>query len=125
MCRPSASAWAALAAGLEGEHDVIPAADAPNALSDSLYHARPLMAEHHRRVGFVPVIAEVYIGAADPRGDKAHQDLVVPWTFHLNGFDPERTALLAQDGRLNLVPSHIGAIPVSSFSQVLFDQNEW
>ena len=77
-------------------------------LSHPLYHTRTFMTEHHRRVGLIPVIAEVYIGAADARGDKAHENLVFPWAFHLNRFDAERAALLPQNCRLDLVPMHAG-----------------
>ena len=80
---------------------MIPALYALHVLAHPFNHARPLMTQHHCLAGFVPVVAEVYIGMADARGDEAHQDFVVPRTFQFEGFDLQGAAFLAQDGRLN------------------------
>jgi hypothetical protein len=76
--------------------------DTLHILAYPFYHARPLMTQHHCTVSLVPVVAEVYIGTADARGDEANQDFIVPWTLHLYGLDLQRAAFLAQNGRLNL-----------------------
>ncbi len=106
--RVSTPALTAVAAGLVGEHDMIAALDTLHALADLLHHARALMTQHHRVGCPVPVVAEVYIGMADARGDDAHQDFVVSRTFQLEGFDLQGAALLAQNCRLNLVHLYIG-----------------
>ena len=90
--------------------------DTLHATSDPLHHARTLVTEHRRIIGFVPVIQEVYISMADARGNDAHQNFVISWTFHLNGFDLQGAALLAQNGRLNLVHLHVR--PLFGLSQV-------
>jgi hypothetical protein len=77
--------------------------DTLHILAYPFYHARPLMTQHHCTVSSVPVVAEVYIGAADARGDEPNQDFIVPWTLHLYGLDLQGAAFLAQNGRLNLV----------------------
>jgi hypothetical protein len=65
------------------------------------------MTQHHRVAGLKPVVAEVYIGTADARGDKTHQNFVVPRTLHFERFDLQRAAPLAQYGRLNPVHFHL------------------
>ena len=75
-------------------------------LAEPFHHARTFMAQHHRAVCIVPVIDKAYIGMADARGDDTHQDFIVPRTFHLDGFDPQGPALLAQNSRLNLIHFH-------------------
>ncbi|MGA2518196.1 MAG: hypothetical protein ABSG44_16825 [Thermodesulfobacteriota bacterium] len=82
---------------------MIPKLDALHSLAYPLYYTRPLMAQHHCAVSLVPVVTEVYIGAADTRGDEANQDFVVPWPFHPYRLDLQGAAFLAQNGRLNPV----------------------
>jgi hypothetical protein len=55
-----------------------------------------------------PVIAEVYARMADARSDEAHQDFVVPRTFHIEELDLQEAALPAQNGRPNLACRPLG-----------------
>jgi hypothetical protein len=45
---------------------------------------------------------------ADARGDEAYQDFIIPWTFHLKGFDLQGAAFFAQNSRLNPVNLRVG-----------------
>jgi len=99
MRRATAPALTTVATGLVGEDDMIATLGSFDASTDPAYYARTLMTQHHRSVGLVPVVAEVNVGMADARGDQAHQDLVLSGTFHLDRFDLQRAALLAQNSR--------------------------
>ena len=57
---------------------MIPGLNTSYSLAYSLYDARPLMTEHHCAVSLVPVVAKVYVGTADARGDEANQNFIVP-----------------------------------------------
>jgi hypothetical protein len=85
---------------------MISALYAPNVPADLFHHPRTLMAQHHRVAGLKPVVAVIYIGTADARGDESHQDFVIARTFHFEGFDLQRAAPLAQNGRFNPVHIH-------------------
>jgi hypothetical protein len=76
--------------------------------ADPLHHARTLMTQHHRSIALFPSVYEAYIGMADPRSDDAHQDLIIPRIFHLEGFDLQGAALFTQNSRLNFVPMQFG-----------------
>src|SRR5208337_1233865 len=91
--RMPTSALPAAAAGLVGEHDMSAARDTLHPLADLFHYTRALMTQHHRGVGRVPVVAEIYIGVADARGDNAHQDLVVSRTFQFERLDLQGAAL--------------------------------
>ena len=110
MSRAPIPAFAATTARLIGEHDVIPGLDTLHPLAYLFDDARPFMAQHHCTIRLIPVVAEVYIRTADARGDEADQDFVVPWPLHLEGFDFQRAAFLAQYGRLNRVHMPVGIL---------------
>jgi hypothetical protein len=76
------------------------------------YHTCTLVTQHHSVFGFIPVFAESDIGVTDAGGDKAYQNFVITRTFYLERFNPQRTALLAQDSRLDLVYFHIACLKV-------------
>src|SRR5512136_2968025 len=103
MSRLSSPAMTAAAARLVRENDMVASLHGLYALSHLFNHARTLMTQHHRRVGLVPVIAEVYIGATDARGHETHEDFIVPRAFDLKAFDLQRPAPLTQYCRSNLV----------------------
>ena len=108
MGRMPAPALTAPAARLIGEHDMIPAPDTLHAFARTFYHARTLMTQYHGIVGLHPAVAKIYIGVADAGGDEAHQDFILPRTFHFEGFDLQGAAFLAQDGRPDLVRFRVG-----------------
>ena len=107
MGRVSTAARTAAATGLVGEHDMIATLNALHASANSLHHARTLMTQHHRSVGLVPIVAEVYIRMADTRGDHPHQDFILSGAFHLDGFDLQRATRLVQNGRPYLLRFHV------------------
>ena len=75
--RVSASARAAAAAGLVREHHMITGHHTSYALADLFHYAGPLVTQHHRSVGRIPVIAEIYVGVANTRGDYTYQNLIL------------------------------------------------
>jgi hypothetical protein len=107
MRRVSAPAMTAVTARLVREQDMIAPLDSLHASTHLLYHSCTFMTQHYCVVRRIPVVAEVDIGTADARGDKAHQDFVVPWPFHLKGFYLQGAAFLAQNGCLYLVCFHV------------------
>jgi hypothetical protein len=60
------------------------------------------MAQDQGFIGLAPGLAKVYVGMTDARSGDAHQDFIVPRTFHLEGFNLQGAAPLAQDGSLDL-----------------------
>ncbi len=98
-----------MAAGLEGEHDVVTVPDALHLCPDTLHDAGALMAQDHGSIRiFVPVIDIADVGVADAAGDDAHQRLVVPRAFHLEGFRLHGAAPAAQNGCPDLLNVRIG-----------------
>ena len=61
----SLPAWTAVAAGLVGKHDRVAALDTLHAFTDLFHHARTLMTQHDRAIGFGPVVHKADIGMAD------------------------------------------------------------
>ena len=74
---------------------MIAARDTFHLLADVFHYSRSLMTQHDRGVGRVPVVADVYIGMTDARGDNAHQNLILSRTFQFEGFDLQRATLFA------------------------------
>ena len=91
--RVALSAWAALAAGLIREHDMVSYPHTFYRFADSLHHSTAFMAQHHwpGSAG----LAEINVGMADAAGYQAHQYFVVAWTFQFQVFDFKREARLA------------------------------
>jgi hypothetical protein len=114
-------------ARLIGKYDVVTALDTLHSLADLLYHACALMPQHYRLGSPIPVIAVVYIGMADACGDNAHQHFVVARAFHLKRLDLQRAALLAQNGCLNLLYVHVGAVSQGSTPFLIrsLDEKDW
>jgi hypothetical protein len=62
---------------------MIPGLSGSHPFAYPFYDTRPLMTQHHCAINLIPVVAEVYIGTANARGDEANQDFIVPWPLHL------------------------------------------
>jgi hypothetical protein len=106
----AASACRAAAAGLIGEYDRIAATDDLHFVADALYDARTFMAQNERVGPLEPVVAEVDVGPADARSNHTHQNLFRPRSFHLEGFDFQWTAFIAQNSGLNPIQLRLGIV---------------
>jgi hypothetical protein len=49
--------------------------------SDLLHDTRALVPQHHRYICRIPGVTETYVCMADPGGNDAHENLIVPRTL--------------------------------------------
>ena len=98
--RAPAAACPAGAAGLVGQDDVIAGPETFDLLPGPLDGACALMTQDQRTLGgIVPFVDVADVGVADTACGKAHQDLVVARTLHLEGLDRQGATPAAQNSR--------------------------